>query len=98
MPPTIQFPAWVDTPKRQSKQDRASKRLQFLLCNAALQTVPGGSIAEFARKAQVERSSLHTFVRNGSFSAKTAVKIEKFVGRDTLPYEFLMSPLEIAPA
>jgi len=94
----VDFPRWVETPKRQSKESLATKRLQYLLCRAALATVPGGSITEFAAKAGVERSSLHTFVRKGEFSAKTAVAIEEFVGRDHTPHEFLRNPLGIATA
>ena len=98
MSKTFTFPEWVEKPKTQSDQELASKRLQFLLYKVALQTVPGGSLTEFARLADVERSSLHTFIRQGAVSAKTAVKIEQFAGRDVLPYEALMNPLEIKTA
>lgn len=91
----MRFPQWVNTPARQSKHLLAKKRLKYLLHRAALESVEGGSIAEFAKKHELDRSSLHTFVQLGSFSAKTAVAIEAAVGRDHTPYEFLLNPLDI---
>lgn len=91
----LQFPEWVDAPKRQSKAALASKRLQYILCRAALVTVPSGNIAQFALRVGVDRSSLHNFVRKGAFSAKTAIAIEECVGREHTPHEYLRNPLSI---
>jgi hypothetical protein len=93
---SIKFPSWVDNPARQSKAAKASKRLNYLLYRAALQVVPSGNITAFAKFIGVERSTLHTFVQDGSFSPRMAIAIEEAVGRDHTPHEYLRNPLEIA--
>jgi hypothetical protein len=90
------FPSWVSEPADQTPQELASKRLQYLISKAALATVPGGTISAFADFCLVDRTTIYNYISAGSFSARTATKIERAVGRSILSHEALMYPLEIA--
>lgn len=89
------FPTWVSTPEDQSQQELASKRLHYLIYDAALKSVTGGSISAFAEFCDVDRSTIHTFIAKGSFSPRTATRIERACGRDVIRWEHLVYPLEI---
>jgi len=91
----MKFPAWVESPPEQAEDARASKRLQYIIKQAAIGLVPDGSMSKFACLCAVDRTSMHTHIRNGSFSAAMAVAIEKAVGREMIRHEDLMRPLEI---
>lgn len=88
----MRFPEWVENPKSQ----RATKRLQYMIRQAAIKLVPGGKMSKFAELCGIDRTSMHTHIRRGGFSATMAVAIERAVGRDVLKHEDLMNPLEIA--
>lgn len=91
----INFPAWVDTPKRQSKQQLASKRLKFLLCNAALQHTGRGNIAAFAETIGLEMTTVHLYVKKGALSRPAAETAEEIFGRKLIRAEWLTDPLSM---
>lgn len=88
----MKFPPWT---KKGTLQERATKRLRYLINSTAAWVTEDGSVSAFATHCGVDRSSLHTFIARGAFSAATAVAIERAVGPDVLRAVWLTNPLEI---
>lgn len=88
----MRFPAWteVDDPK-----ERARHRLRYLINTATSKVSPRGTLTDFANFCGVDRTSLHTHMRNGAFSPVMAVAIERAVGPDVLRATDLTNPLDI---
>lgn len=93
----MDFPIWVhDTAA--TEREIARNRLNYMINLTALRTVKGGSISAFAMRVSVDRSQLHRCIKEGAFPRLTAKRIEAAVGRDLLPYEWLVEPLKVVTA
>lgn len=91
----INFPDWVGMPKRQSKQQLATKRLRYLLCNAALHRNGRANIASFAHTIGMETTTIHFYVKKGGLSQAAADKAESIFGSELIRAEWLTDPLSI---
>lgn len=91
---SYKFPTWVETPPNQSDEARASKRLRFILEQVCTST---GllRIAVLARHCNVERTSIHFYIRRGKFSAAMAQQIEDALGKTVVRASHLTDPLSI---
>lgn len=78
------FPSWVSHPSDQSTLDLAIKRLRYLINRAAVETVAGCNVSEFADFCGIDRSTMHTSMSAGAFSARSAMKIERAVNNPAL--------------
>lgn len=91
----INFPDWVELPKRQSKQQLAAKRLRYMLSRAALERVGYGNISTFAISIGLERNTVHLYVKNGRLSVPAATMAEEVFGKELIRAEWLLNPLAI---
>lgn len=92
----ISFPAWVERSCELDDDDeRASRRLRYMILYAAIRTSPNGSIAGLADHCRIERTQVHAAIKEGRFSANMAAKVERACGRDVVRREWLIFPLEI---
>jgi predicted transcriptional regulator len=89
----MRFPPWVRLAKGPQKQ--AEARLQYLIHMAALQTAKGGSLSVFAKLVGVDRTLIYKYIKRGTFSLPTAMKISAYVGEHVLPHNALTEPLSI---
>lgn len=89
----ITFPAWVN--EATEDDDRASRRLRYMVMRAAIESTPKANIAALADLCFIDRTEIHVAMRNGQFSTKMAAKIEKACGRDVVRREWLVFPLQI---
>lgn len=88
------FPDWVEKPARQKPEELATKRLRFIVSH--LCAVTGShQITDLARRCDVERTSIHYYIRRGRFSLSMATKIEKALGGQVVKAIHLTRPLEI---
>lgn len=89
------FPKWCELPEGQSDQERAVKRLRFLLNRLAILTVPECTYYAFAQHCGISKSRLHRAMRAGACTADMAMQIERTLGREMVRAVDLMYPLEI---
>jgi predicted transcriptional regulator len=89
----MKFPPWVRLAKTPQKQ--AEARLQYLIHMAALQTAKGGSLSVFAKLVGLDRTLIYKYIKRGSFSLQSAMKISAYVGENVLPHTALTAPLSI---
>jgi hypothetical protein len=94
----INFPEWVTTPKGQSEEKLASKRLKYIICRAALEKLGAGNITAFGRAINLESTTLHLYVKLGAVSKVAAERAEKAFGRKLIRAKWLTNPLEIEEA
>lgn len=87
----MQFPQWVDRPK--NERTRAQKRLKYMLAHAALRKFGRTSMHDLAREIQCNHSSIFNAINRGYFTEPMAESIERVFGRDELPREALIQPL-----
>ncbi len=95
----MKFPTWVERNERGRKLPAAqvaANRLRFIMVTASLHKGGEGTIAGFAKCGAVERARLYQYMARGSFPAKLAERLETQFGRDLLPQEHLVAPLQIA--
>lgn len=90
----MKFPEWIDDPK-QTDQERASKRLRYLLRRVALDIDGEGQLMTICRAAQIDHSSLACAIKRGYLTQAMATMIEYAIGKSVIPHEWLMKPLEI---
>lgn len=90
------FPTWVDLPEGQSDKERASKRIRFLICRAAILTVPECTLRGLATHCEINESQLSAVIKRGAMPMVMAEKIERCLGRDVVRAVDLVYPLEIA--
>lgn len=91
----IKFPTWVETPRRQPKQQLAAKRLRYLVVRASIQRTFGGHIASFATAIGMDKSTIHLYIKLGKFSKPSAEMAENIFGSDVIQADWLTSPLTI---
>jgi hypothetical protein len=91
----MRFPLWVDG-KRMSKAARASARLKYMLSMLAAHVDGRQSMRALGDRVGLNHSTLSLYIRRGSFSESAARKIEEKIGRETIPFEYLVAPLDIA--
>lgn len=91
--PFPEFPQWID--KQKKKEQRASMRLKYMLSLASLRRYGRASMHALAAEAKCDHSSIFNAISRGYFTKEMAVKIEKVVGRDELPSDWLMHPLDV---
>lgn len=91
----INFPEWVDQPKRQSKRQLAEKRLRYLMVRAALTVSGSATVASFASAIGLERTTVNLYTKKGKLSIRAAKKAEEVFGRDLIRAEWLTNPLAI---
>lgn len=89
----MHFPTWVEEPVTQNEEEKARKRLSYMVRRLALELTEEGSVTALCALCGVERSSVHQSIAQGRFAAATATKIERAIGRDQVRYEDLMNPL-----
>lgn len=95
----MKFPTWVERTERGRKlpdEVVAANRLRFIMVTASLHKGGEGTIAGFAKCGAVERARLYQYMNRGSFPQKLAERLEAQFGRDLLPKEHLVFPLQIA--
>lgn len=90
----MRFPSWIDT-KRHPAAKRAQLRLKYMLSAAALQKWGDTSVRKLAAQAGCDHSSIFNAINRGAFTESMALSIERVFGRDVLPHEWLISPLEV---
>lgn len=91
----ITFPDWVCNPKRQSKAQLASKRLRYLVLNAAVKRTVNGNIVSFGVMIGLQRGAVHSYIKAGAFSQASALRAEQIFGQDLIRAEWLTDPLSI---
>ncbi len=91
----VNFPDWVELPKRQAPEDLAAKRLRYLVIRASVEHNFGANIASFSKAIGKERSTVHMYIKNGKFTDSVAMLCEQVFGKKSLRAEWLINPLEI---
>lgn len=90
------FPTWVEPDNEiMGDQERAHRRLRFLINLAAIYATERASISALAVACGTESAHIHAAMREGHLSPKMAAKIEKLCGREIVQREWLIYPLEI---
>lgn len=90
----MQFPPWV-TNSRLKKSEKASNRLKYLLARLALDYSKEGTIRHLATTIGMSHTTFYNYIKKGEFSFKTAMRLEKLLGREVCPNEWLREPLNI---
>lgn len=91
----INFPTWVEMPKRQPKRQLAAKRLRYLVLRASIARTFGGHVTAFATELGMDKTTIHTYIKLGKFSAPAASAAEELFGSDLIRAEWLTNPLDI---
>lgn len=89
----MHFPSWIDSP-RNSAIKRAQLRLKHMLYTAALRKYGRTSMHRLAADVGCDHSSIFNAIKRGSFTSSMAESIEKVVGKNELPAEWLVKPLD----
>lgn len=89
----MHFPSWIDNP-RNTKQRRAQLRLRHMLQIAAIHRYGKASMHAIAADAGCDHSSIFNAIKRGWFTDAMAESIERVMGPETLPAEWLTKPLE----
>lgn len=91
----IDFPDWVNIPKKQTQLQLARKRLRFLVLRAAVQATVAGNIVSFGEAIGLHRATMHNYIKTGSFSIVAAARAEIVFGVELIRKEWLTNPLDI---
>ena len=88
----MHFPSWIDRERNQGRKARL--RLKYMLSQAALHKWGDTSIRKLAKQVPCDHSSIFNAIARGHFTEPMAEAIERVFGRDRLPAEWLVKPLE----
>jgi hypothetical protein len=91
----INFPTWVELPKRQPAKQLAIKRLRYVVLRAVIERTSSGHIAAFAESIGMDKSTIHNYIKLGKFSRPAADIAERIYGKDLIRAEWLTNPLDI---
>ncbi len=89
----MDFPSWID--KVRDDKKRARLRLKYMLSIATLRKFGKASMHRLAREVGCDHSSIFNAIDRGWFTPQMAENIEKVFGRDELPSEALVFPLNV---
>jgi len=90
----MQFPETVDDPS-QPDEERARRRLKYLLDRASLRLTGRESVRSLAKALNMNHSSVIYALRQGKCAAHMAVTIEEMCGRTHTRNEWLRRPLDV---
>lgn len=89
----MQFPFWIENTRK--REVKAQLRLKYMLNRAALERYGRTSMHDLAAEVGCNHSSIFNAINRGYFTPQMADAIELVFGRDVLPAEYLISPMEV---